>query len=89
MLKVDTHCSFWAKVQTALGVLFGMVILILVLKCYFTCQHSRTQEMTRQEMGELRKTQEFIPGKKETGAGSGYGWFSFPFPGNAGGGWWR
>ena len=25
---------------TGVGVLFGMVILILVLKCYFMCQHS-------------------------------------------------
>ena len=57
MLKVDTHWSFWAKVQAALGVLFRMVILILVLKCYFTCQQSRTQELAWQEMGELRETQ--------------------------------
>ena len=57
LLKVDTHWSLWAKVQAALGVLFGMVVLILVLKCYFTWQNSRSQNLARQELGELRENQ--------------------------------
>ena len=57
MLQVDSHWSFWAKVQAALGVLFGMVVLILVLKCYFTWQNSRSQDLARQELGELRENQ--------------------------------
>ena len=57
LLKVDTHWSLWAKLQAALGVLFGMVVLILVLKCYFTWQNSRSQDLARQELGELRENQ--------------------------------
>ena len=57
LLKVDTHWSLWAKVQAALGVLFAMVLLILILKCYFTWQHSRSQDLARQELGELRENQ--------------------------------
>ena len=53
LVSQDTHWSFWAKVQACIGVLFGMVLLILVLKCYFSTSH----DLARQEMGELRETQ--------------------------------
>ena len=34
-----------------------MVLLILVLKCYFSYKQSQSHDLARREMGELRETQ--------------------------------
>ena len=57
LVSQDSHWSFWAKVQACIGVLFGMVLLILVLKCYFSYKQSQSHDLARQEMGELQETQ--------------------------------
>ena len=50
LVSQDTHWSFWAKVQAYIGVLFDMVLLILVLKCYFSYKQSQSQDLACQEM---------------------------------------
>ena len=57
LVSQDTHWSFWAKVQACIGVLFGMVLVILVLKCYFSYKQSQSHDLAGQEMGELLEMQ--------------------------------